>query len=163
MPAAATGSPDVTQGTIQDQPRVQDSRGGGALRLLHHEQRDAPALAVPAQPHGQTERRSATTAASSRGGCNSPGESLSCSFIFDILMTTTAQDCEKGRGCLSSCRPRGDAGTGNRAPCAGKRLFQQISSLVRVPLRSNQFHKAPSPASPSLVLISWKKTRLLIS
>lgn len=95
-------------------------------------------------------------AASSHGGCNSPGESLSCSFIFDILMTTTAQDCEKGKGCLSSCCPRGDVGTGSQALSAGKRLFQQISFPVQVPLWRNHFNKAPSLTS-SLALISWKK------
>lgn len=94
-------------------------------------------------------------AASSHGGCNPPGEILSCSFIFDILMTTTTQDCEKGRSSPSSCRPQGDAGTGTQAPCAGKRLFQQISFPVQVPLWSKQSNKVPSPTS-SLALISWK-------
>lgn len=57
-----------------------------------------------------------TMATSSLRGCNSPGESLSCSFIFDILMTITAQDSEKGRGSLNSCCPGGDVGTGTRRP-----------------------------------------------
>jgi len=133
---------------IQDQLWVQNrlSLGCGCA------QSDAPAPTVLDQPQRQLERRSATTDASSIGDCSSPGESLSCSFIFDILMTTTVQDCEKGKGCLSSCRPRGDAGT---ATGAGKRLFQQISFPIQVPLWS-KLNKAPSPTS-FLALISWKK------
>lgn len=122
------------------------------LRVLHHKQSDAPVLSVLDQPHGQLETQSVTMAASSHGGCNPPGEILSCSFILYILMTTTTQDCEKGRGSPSSCHPQGDAGTGTQAPCAGKRLFQQIS----FPLWSKQSNKVPSPTS-SLALISWKK------
>lgn len=77
-------------------------------------------------------------ATSNLGDCNSPGESLSCSFIFDILMTTTAQDCEKGRGSPSSCRPRGDAGTRHPGALRSQEPLPADSSPAQVPLWSNQ-------------------------
>lgn len=75
-----------------------------------------------------TDTALSSAAASSSGGYNSPGKGQSRSFIFDILVTSTAQDCEKGRGSPSSCCPQGDMGTGTgarrggsfcRFPCSG--------------------------------------------
>lgn len=109
-----------------------------------------------------------TVATSNLGDCNSPGESLSCSFIFDILMTTTAQDCEKGRGSPSSCRPRGDAGTRHPGalrsqeplpadffPCSGPTL-EQPKPLPHPPIyplspgkRKIHVYSLPTPSSIS--------------
>lgn len=96
---------------------------------------------------GFTDTALSSAATSSPGGCNSPGKGQSRSFIFDILVMSTAQDCEKGRGSPSSCCPWGDVGTGTGARQGGSFCrFAQVPRAgpsVAAHFLRNGFRKSP--------------------
>lgn len=83
--------------------------------------------AVPDRPHRWPEGWNVTTAT-----CRL--QSQSCSFIFDIPVTSTAQGCENGGRCLEQLLPPGSRGDRTRAPRARRRLFQQIPFPAQAPL-----------------------------